>query len=359
MRKQKIINLIKTVLFIALAVLMTIGIGKITTAKWITSTRPTIVVDETLAQKKNTVELVFLGGSQIGFGVSSMELAKNYDIASFTNGMAHEPFRMNLMWLKYLNSRNDIRVVGMDVSMLYELEEEERFRQSLDGMPMSKLKLETILELCRDDVIEDDMWSYIFPIMKYHTRWNELTQDDYDYEDSTVACYKGAIVHYTTTQATSFEDFCIDNEAIDPAVTMEPNQLKYFREIMDYCSANGIKVFLFKTPKKTWTMSKCAGVTALAEEYGVDYIDFNLAENLNALDLDYLTDIRDIDHLSYQGQDKLTDYLGRYLTGKYEFSPVDKERYYAEGEIEKYEARRERCNERVLDALDEYEENNE
>ena len=51
-------------------------------------------------------------------------------------------------------------------------------RMTLDGMKWSKSKVDDI----RASMMEDEEFAdYVFPILRYHSRWQELTSDDVKY----------------------------------------------------------------------------------------------------------------------------------------------------------------------------------
>ena len=51
-------------------------------------------------------------------------------------------------------------------------------RLTLDGMRMSASKIRAV----KASMMEDErLIDYIFPILRYHSRWNELTREDFKY----------------------------------------------------------------------------------------------------------------------------------------------------------------------------------
>ena len=51
-------------------------------------------------------------------------------------------------------------------------------RMTLDGMKLSKYKIASIRESMTED---ENMASYIFPLLRYHSRWSELSSEDFRY----------------------------------------------------------------------------------------------------------------------------------------------------------------------------------
>ncbi|MCD8007840.1 MAG: hypothetical protein LUF68_02715, partial [Clostridiales bacterium] len=95
-------------------------------------------------------------------------------------------------------------------------------------------------------------------------------------------------------------------------------QVEYFDKIYTYCQENDMELLLVKTPKYSWIGSDAAQVQALADSYGLTYIDFNWEAMLTAIGFDINTDMKDYDHLNVLGAEKLSDWLCDYLGENYD-----------------------------------------
>ena len=49
---------------------------------------------------------------------------------------------------------------------------------SLDGMKFSLTKIKSIMASMTE---EENLIEYIFPLLRYHSRWNELKSEDFKY----------------------------------------------------------------------------------------------------------------------------------------------------------------------------------
>ena len=63
--------------------------------------------------------------------------------------------------------------------MMYDTPQREAYnRMSIDGIPLSMTKI----NLAKASMLpEEDLITYIFPLLRYHSRWNELTKEDFEY----------------------------------------------------------------------------------------------------------------------------------------------------------------------------------
>jgi hypothetical protein len=126
--------------------------------------------------------------------------------------------------------------------------------------------------------------------------------------------YRGMNISDKCKTGIDLSQMIIDNDDTDADVReLHDYQLEYFDKLVNYCRENGIELVLFKTPKMSWTGSDFAQVQELADEYGLEYMDFNQQELLDAIGFDCDTDMKDEDHMSLCGAEKLSRYLSDYL----------------------------------------------
>lgn len=305
-------NVIKTVALLLIFVLLFEYVTNILQPKWIDGTSVTFVQENFYDEKKNSIEVAVLGSSQLVYGISCMRLLENYGISAYSLATGEQPVLCGYFYLREMTRRQNIKTVIYDVSMLYEEEQESRFRKTIDTAPMSLNKLWMIMEH-RNLPIAESAWTYLFPISKYHSRWEELEEVDYNYKGQNTEVFKGNIMSPIASQRINYDALCVDNDEIDPSIVMDESELHYFREMVNYCKEQGIELILIKTPKTTWTKSAMVGVEALAEEYDLPYMDFNTAELLDAVGIDITKDFWNQDHLNIRGAEKLTDYMAEYL----------------------------------------------
>lgn len=328
-------NVIKTVAFLLIFVLLFEYVTNILQPKWIDGTSVTFVQENFYDEKKNSIEVAVLGSSQLVYGISCMRLLENYGISAYSLATGEQPVLCGYFYLREMTRRQNIKTVIYDVSMLYEEEQESRFRKTIDTAPMSLNKLWMIREH-RNLPIAESTWTYLFPISKYHSRWEELERADYNYKGQNTEVFKGNIMSPIASQRIRYNALCVDNDELDPSVVMDESELHYFREMVNYCKEQGIELILIKTPKTTWTKSAMVGVETLAEEYDLPYMDFNTAELLDAVGIDTEKDFWNQDHLNIRGAEKLTDYMAEYLLANGTYTDGRNTVAYDKEEAEKY-----------------------
>lgn len=324
---------VRAVVFLALLFISLRIVTDIFVPKWIIGTSPSLFADEFYSLKKDTVEVGIIGSSQISYGFSSGRLLDKYGISAYSCSTAAQPVLCAFFYLKEIYRLQHVKVVVFDTSMLYEEPVEVRFRQTIDTAPMSINKLQLIWERSKSEDASD-FFSYFFPILKYHTRWSELEPKDFGYENTKL--FWGDVAMESVKRDAVYEELCVDNEEPDETVQMNPDMLAAFRMFVDFCQDHDIDLVLMKTPKIEWESAKTIGCQALADEYGLDYIDFNTDKMLKEINFDISNDARDFQHLNIRGADKVTDYIGEYLLEHYELEDFRENPDYDAEKMERY-----------------------
>lgn len=252
-------------------------------------------------------QVLFIGNSHTALGIFLMELWKEYGIVSYNFG-GHGNTIPTTYWV--LMNALDYTVpdvVVLDCSKISTPKMTstsiEQVHLSLDAFPLSSTKIDTI----KDQVPEDKQLDFLWKFSTYHNRWNDLTQEDWKFEYTKE---KGAESKVVVAKPQ-------ETEKISEKKMFEGNNygVQYLEKIIMECQSRNIQLLLTYLPfpadeKKQMESHR---VAAIAEEYGVDYINF-LDMNI----VDYDTDCSDgYSHLNPSGAKKVTSYLGKYLTENY------------------------------------------
>ena len=134
----------------------------------------------------------------------------------------------------------------------------------------------------------------------------------------------------------TYDKICTDNDEIDSSVSMQEDVERVFLKMIEYCEKNNIQLVLIKTPKEDWNKTKMQQVQALADQYGITFIDFNTSEMLKKTGIIVEEDMWDKEHLNIRGVKKLTDYVSEYLLEHYEISDGRKTKAYDTQQAENY-----------------------
>lgn len=260
-----------------------------------------------------THDVIFVGDCEVYENVSPITLWEKYGITSYIRGSAQQ-----LIWQSYYILEDTFETEKPDIviynvqSMIYGEPQSEAYnRMTLDGMRFSSAKIDAI----KASMTEDESFvSYIFPLLRYHSRWSELS-----YEDVKYMFGKDKISHngyLMQTAVRPMETLPAPQKLED--YTLPEISFDYLDKMAKLCEENDCKLILVKSPSifPHWYDEWNVQVEKYAEEKGLDY--YNFLENIEEIGIDWKTDTYDMGmHLNVYGAEKYSDYLGGILMEKY------------------------------------------
>lgn len=258
-------------------------------------------------------DLLFVGDCEVFSNISPITLYEKYGIVSYIRGSAQQ-----LVWQSYYLLEDALKedtpsvVVFNVLALKYGEPQNEAYnRMTLDGMRWGRAKLGAI----RASMLEDEeLISYVFPLLRFHTRWSELTTED-------VRClfHKEPVSHSGYLLRADVRPV---TRTPTPAPLLDPHLPKESMEWLDrmatLCEQRGITLVLMKSPsiEPYWYGEWDADVRAFAEEHGLWYTNM-IAEN-DEIGIDFSVDTCDMgQHLNVYGAEKLSEWFGAELKDRY------------------------------------------
>ena len=259
----------------------------------------------------DSLDVVFVGPSTTFYTINPMQLWKDYGIASYDFSSPSQTFAASYYAIREVVETQDPEVVVFDVltagtndSKLPASEAHQHF--FTDTLRPSEIRTE-----CINDLIEEDREDYFFPFLAYHSRWAELTRDDFM---PKVNYAKGFYPNYTAKVYENLEPLVPENETAEMFdVTKE-----YFAKIVDFCKENDVQLLL-TSPANNKGADYQRLQNALEQEakkHDIPFISFK--RMASELGLDPKTDYMDSIHLNGHGAKKVTNYIGQYLIDNYD-----------------------------------------
>ena len=278
--------------------------------KYVTGIVEGAFVAEYYKQENKDFDVIFVGDCEVYENFSPAELWEQYGINSYIRGSAEQ-----YIWQSYYLLEDTLRyhkpqVVVFNIQSLQfnESQSEAYNRMSLEGMRWSPTKVKAILASMKEG---EHFIDYVFPILRYHSRWSELTTDDVKYMfSSPKVSYNG---YFMRVDAKPAENVPKGRPMAD--YTFGDNAIEYLDKMRILCEENDIKLVLIKAPSlyPYWYEEYEEQVEAYAQEYGLTYMNF--LELTDEIGIDYNTDTYDAGlHMNLSGAIKLSDYLGAYLS---------------------------------------------
>jgi hypothetical protein len=255
--------------------------------------------------------LIIIGDCEVYENISPVTLWEESGIPAYIRGSAQQ-----LMWHSYAMLEDTLRyetpeaVLLSVLSMMYgEPQKEEYNRMALDGLRLSKAKLDAVRAAM---LPEEEFLSYVFPILRFHGRWSELSGEDLLYYfpgSRRQVSVNGFVMRSDVRPAAGF-----------PAPPLRPRYefgamaYEYLDKIRALCEDRGIQLVLFKAPSLApyWYAEWDRQIVGYAEKHGLLYL--NALDALDGIGLDFDVDTYDAGlHLNRQGAEKMARYLGAYL----------------------------------------------
>ena len=255
-------------------------------------------------------DVIFVGDCEVYENFSPKVLWEEYGINSFIRGSAQQ-----LIWQSYYLLEDTLRYEKPDVvvfnilSMMYNEPQKEAYnRMTIDGMKWSSSKVKAIQASMTE---REEFLDYVFPILRYHSRWSELENTDFKYMfDTEKVSHNG---YYMRVDVRPAEN--IPEPKILADYQFGENSYYYLDKITDLCKKNDIELILIKAPSlyPHWYEEWEVQMENYAKENGLRYINF--LENLEETGVDFSVDTYDAGlHMNLSGAEKITRYLGNVLS---------------------------------------------
>ena len=244
---------------------------------------------------------------------SPIKMYEDYGISAYIRGSGEQ-----YIWQSYYLLRDSLRIETPKVVVLsihniqHEYPDRKDYynRLTLDGMRWSKDKIDAI----NVSMTEDETFaSYVFPILRYHDRWNQLKKSDFRHIFS-----KDIISHNGYYMRCDVKG--IDFQRKTPARTtykFDETSMYYLDQIRLLCAEKGIELLLVRAPiEYGWHEQWDENIEKYAAQHGLPYI--NLCDYSDEMGIDMTQDTYDQGaHLNIFGSEKVSVFFGKYLIENY------------------------------------------
>ncbi len=314
--KKKLLLVLESCAFVALALGLLIGLTNLTERKAGRNQFGPFLKDP------QAYDVLFFSDSRLVNAVFPMELWDDYGIASYNLACYGTTLPVThwsiLNALDYASPKVVVLATNGVSNPDKAMSNSSEAHTALDFFPLTRNKARAIEDLMSDPKAVDEdgnryvdmKWEYYFPLGKYHSRWHELTPEDW--KGGTPGVQNGAEIMVDVAYEEPYEIIEEDLYAEQTGVGYI-----YLRRIIETCQSRGIEVLLVNLPyhPAPEILQRHANtVGSIAEEYGVGYVDFVRLDSV----VDYAVDCYDLyAHLNVSGGLKVTDYLGRYMVDHY------------------------------------------
>lgn len=300
------VSIFMVVIIVALYLLQ-----KILMPKYVDNVVEGNLIKEYYKEENKEFDVVFIGDCEVYENFSPVTLWEKYGINSYIRGSAEQ-----YIWQSYYLLEDTLKyykpqVVVFNIQSLQfnESNSEAYNRMTLDGMKWSVSKINSIKASMKDN---EHFMDYVFPILRYHSRWNELSVNDFKYmfrQPDNIA-HNGYYMRVDTKPAVN-----VPKGRMLTDYNFGDNAWKYLDKMRTLCEENDITLLLIKAPSlyPYWYEEYEQQVLDYANKYNLPYINF--LKLTDKIGIDYSTDTYDAGlHMNLSGAEKLSDYIGNLLS---------------------------------------------
>lgn len=261
-------------------------------------------------------DVILLGDCEVYANISPLEMYHTAYIKAFNRATPQQMIYQSYDILKETLTYEKPKLIILSVGALRngsDKKNEAYNRLTIDNMRFSKNKLAIIKDSKTD---EESYLSYIFPILRYHSRITSLTLED--------------ILYFNSKKSISYNGFIINKDVkpLDNLPTKRPlsnydfskENMSYLDKIVKLCAKEEIPLLLIKTPSiyPYWYDEYDTFMESYAKDNNINYL--NMIKDIDMMQIDFNSDTYDGGlHLNLSGATKASRYLAEYLKNNYSF----------------------------------------
>lgn len=268
--------------------------------------------------KEKHYDAVFFGTSQ-SYCSFDPEIFDEYELKTYNRGRQQQTMNYTYYYVKDALDNSDIDVVVLEIFGMFYDEDDTGFTSegvrdsSLNDLRYSDIKVDAI----KDCVPEDLQLDYLFPLGKYHSRWEELDYSSFEgWKESVMNPYfteEGrGFKHWAGAQPCGYASW--DEIFSEKRRPVYEENFRYLDMMNELSKEHGTELVLVRAPfpcnEKTVEMTNT--VMDWADTHEVELI--NCMKVTDVIGLNFEEDSLDAGtHLNESGGKKVSRYIAEYL----------------------------------------------
>lgn len=262
----------------------------------------------------SSADVYFVGSSHAHCTIDHGTLWEEYGIAGFTLSAGFQQLDASYHCVQEILRVKHPEVIMVEVLDVagegFDNKDEDVYRNSL-GMKWSGNLWEYVCHLA-DNMGKDRTWrnGVFTKIPIIHSRYNELTQEDFQDSMPYMRGYRGDFLIERFDRPTA------ENNRETSAI--HPDKMEMLVRMVEAAREEGVSLVFFAAPYylSEEEQMKFNAVEEFARENEVPFLNFN--HMYDDLELDFAVDFRDVSHLNNDGAKKVTRYIAEFLEERYE-----------------------------------------
>lgn len=261
--------------------------------------------------EENSLDYIAVGSSHCYCSINPLVVWEESGLKGYVLSSQQQPVKASYYYIKEALKTQRPKVVILESYMAginMENPEEGVVRDAYEYLKPSLNRMEMVHELAP----EENKMEYYIDFIKYHSRWNEVTIDDFkkDYKKK-IDDYRGYV--FLTESA---EQEKTELKPTDEIKFIEGENLIYMEKIVELSRKYDFRLVLYYAPYigDETVLAAVNGVREFAEENNLVFLNgFEMLDKL-----DFKTDFYDKGHVNYRGAEKDSMYLAEQMKGYFE-----------------------------------------
>lgn len=270
-------------------------------------------------EPKGSLDAIYIGSSN-AYSYWNQNVAwKEYGITVYPYSCAEAPLTAYEYMLREAHRTHPDSVYILNINTLGESVISDHnvvLHRVADQMPMSLNKLRLINHMANiADMEYKDRLEFIFPIIKYHSGWDELGEYSFDTDTSEM---KGGNTFGWYLDDTW--DIAYAYKESDKTTPPEDYVMESVDGILEFCEKEDLKVLFVTAPRAETSVEhveKINYINEYLEEKGYDVL--NMMDIMDEYGVNLRLDFYNLTHTNIHGAIKYTSYMSEYLIEKYGF----------------------------------------
>lgn len=271
-------------------------------------------------EEKDSIDVAFIGPSQVYTSYYPALAYRDYGFTGFAIATSAMPGSVYKTAFKQIRETQDPQLYIVELSGFYypDQDDDGKRRKYLDNIPLyADYRLDAIEELVPEDIRD----SYYFPFLKYHDNIGSGRNCLLAFKDKIKIRTRGYSLFKNYTPTNAILDLTKTKIDRNKNTDVSEQGFKALNDTLDYLESENIRNVLFVDyPDGTFYQHNetYGQLHDIIKERGFDYVDWHddpeVAEEIG---LDYANDFYNIWHVNVYGTEKMTRFLGEYITSHY------------------------------------------
>ena len=303
--------------------------SKIFMPKWIDHrmNMMTFIMKGFYAEPKDSLDVIFMGNSDTYRGIDPLVMYHEYGFTSYNFVAAGQRIWTGYSMFEESLKYQKPKIILFNTDELYFTKQTSYGNSSkvYDNMPLSINKIKSVFDSNYKRSIIVKM-AHFLPIFRYHSRYNELTNDDlkYAFYNERYALKGMDMVAYQVPY-TGPKDYMTDTGEV---MELPEISIEYLDKMVEKCKKENIEFILYHVPSPdSSSYARYMPVKKYADQKGITLLELNYDNK--KIGIDWNKDTSDGgDHLNLYGAEKVSIYLGKYLKDNYDLPDHRNEEKY-------------------------------